>query len=323
MVLIRDFCFQKDYITLAQVIMMLYVEPDFYGEFQCLADKCAHSCCLGWEIDIDEETAALYEGLPGELGEELRQKMCREPEPHFCLTEEERCPFLNEKGLCRLILGFGEDVLCDICREHPRFYNAFPERQEAGLGLCCEEAARLLLTGDGPLELVYVQDEAGEGRVPELIALRGRMFEILSDLSLPMEERICRCCQGMGMEPPDFDAAFWRDFFLGLERMDEEWSLALLTVGTEIPPLPGDAKHTRLLQYMLYRHFAAAEDAAQAGLIWQFCVLSLRLLWAMEQSGAELRELVRLWSAEIEYSDENIGKIVERIKSLHFPKEQI
>ena len=83
LVLIRDFWFQKDYITLAQVIMMLYVEPDFYGEFQCLADKCAHSCCLGWEIDIDEETAALYETLPGELGEELRQKMCREPEPHF------------------------------------------------------------------------------------------------------------------------------------------------------------------------------------------------------------------------------------------------
>ena len=62
---------------------MLYVEPDFYGEFQCIADKCAHSCCLGWEIDIDEDTAALYEGLPGELGEELRQKMCREPEPTF------------------------------------------------------------------------------------------------------------------------------------------------------------------------------------------------------------------------------------------------
>ena len=302
---------------------MLYVEPDFYGEFQCIADKCAHSCCLGWEIDIDGETAALYEGLPGELGEELRQKMCREPEPHFKLTEEERCPFLNEKGLCRLILGFGEDVLCDICREHPRFYNDFPQRQEAGLGLCCEEVARLLLAGDGPLELVYDWDETGEREEPELIALRGRMFEILSGSGLPMEERIRRCCRVMDVEPIPFDAAFWRDFFLGLERMDEAWTAALLAVGPEVPPLPGDAKHTRLLQYMIYRHFAPAEDEAQAGLILQFCVLSLRLLWAMEQSGGELRELVRLWSAEIEYSDENIGKIVERIKSLHFPKEQI
>lgn len=308
---------------MALVIMMLYVEPDFYGEFQCIADKCAHSCCLGWEIDIDGETAALYDVLPGELGEELRQKMCREPEPHFCLTAEDRCPFLNEKGLCRLILSFGEDVLCDICREHPRFYNDFPERQEAGLGLCCEEATRLLLTGDGPLELVCDRDETGEGEEPELISLRGKLFAILSDSGLPMEERIRRCCRGMDVEPIPFDAAFWRDFFLGLERMDEDWTAALLTVGTNELPLPDDAKHTRLLQYMLYRHFASAEDEAQAGLILQFCVLSLRLLWAMEQSGGELRELVRLWSAEIEYSDENIGKIVERIKSLHLPKEQI
>ena len=303
--------------------MMLYVEPDFYGEFHCIADQCVHSCCLGWEIDIDEETAALYEGLPGELGAELRQKMCREPEPHFCLTEEERCPFLNEKGLCRLILGFGEDVLCDICREHPRFYNDFPERQEAGLGLCCEEAARLLLSGGGPLELVYEQEGTGEEEEPALIALRGRLFAVLSDFGLPMEERIRRCCRGMDLEPIPFDAAFWRDFFLGLERMDEEWSLELLTVGTEIPPLPGDAKHTRLLQYMIYRHFASAEDEAQAGLILPFCVLSLRLLWAMEQGGAELRELVRLWSAEIEYSDENIGKITQAIKTLLFPEQHI
>ena len=67
----------------------------------------------------------------------------------------------------------------------------------------------------------------------------------------------------------------------------------------------------------------SAEEEAQAGLILQFCLLSLRLLWAMEQSGGELQELVRLWSAEIEYSDENIGKIVKAIKSLHLPKEQI
>ena len=53
---------------MALVIMMLYVEPDFYGEFQCIADKCAHSCCLGWEIDIDDKSAARYAALPGAFG---------------------------------------------------------------------------------------------------------------------------------------------------------------------------------------------------------------------------------------------------------------
>lgn len=119
---------------MVRVIIMLYVEPDFYGEFQCLADKCAHSCCLGWEIDVDEDTAALYKELPGPLGEELREQLCLLPEPHFKMTADGRCPFLNKEGLCRLILSYGEDALCDICREHPRFYNTFPARQEAGLG---------------------------------------------------------------------------------------------------------------------------------------------------------------------------------------------
>lgn len=306
-----------------RVIIMLYVEPDFYGKFQCIADRCAHSCCLGWEIDIDEDTAALYEGLPGELGEELRQQICREPEPHFCLTEEERCPFLNEKGLCRLILGFGEDALCDICREHPRFYNDFPERQEAGLGLCCEEVARLLLAEEGPLTLVYTREGAGETEEPKWITLRGKLFAVLSDFSLPMEERVKRCCQVMGVEAMPFDTVYWRDFFLGLERMDEAWRLALLAMEPANVPLQGDARHTRLLQYMLYRHFAAAEEMEEAGLLFQFCLLSLRLLWAMERSGGELPELARLWSAEIEYSDENIGRITEAIKSLLFQKEQI
>ena len=30
--------------------------PDYYDEFQCIADKCSDNCCIGgWEIDIDED----------------------------------------------------------------------------------------------------------------------------------------------------------------------------------------------------------------------------------------------------------------------------
>ena len=35
--------------------MKLYA-PEYYKQFQCIADKCTHSCCIGWEIDIDEIT---------------------------------------------------------------------------------------------------------------------------------------------------------------------------------------------------------------------------------------------------------------------------
>ena len=38
--------------------------PKYYQQFHCIADKCKHSCCIGWEIDIDKdvfpENAVLY-----------------------------------------------------------------------------------------------------------------------------------------------------------------------------------------------------------------------------------------------------------------------
>lgn len=301
------------------VIIMLYVEPDFYGDFQCLAGECRHSCCLGWEIDIDADTAQLYTELPGPVGDELRREICMEPEPHFRLDKEERCPFLNRQNLCRLILTYGEDALCDICREHPRFYNEFPARLEAGLGLCCEEAVHLLLSGEKPLELMYAVEGENEDEEPELIAQRREMLATLGNLELPMEGRAAHCCRLMDEELLHFDLDEWRDFCLGLERMDERWTEVLSGLNPTACPMPGDLKHTRFVQYLIYRHFAAADDREQAALVLQFCFLSLKLMWAMERSGGELWELVRLYSSEIEYSDENIERILQAIRPLLFP----
>ena len=36
---------------------MILRVPFYYKEFHCIADACKDSCCIGWEIDIDEETA--------------------------------------------------------------------------------------------------------------------------------------------------------------------------------------------------------------------------------------------------------------------------
>lgn len=303
---------------MSPVIIMLYVEPDFYPEFQCLASACRHSCCLGWEIDVDEDTAQLYGELPGPLGDELREQLCLLPEPHFKMTADGRCPFLNDKGLCRLILAWGEDVLCDICREHPRFYNDFPQRQEAGLGLCCEEVARLLLTGESSLKLIYTVEGEPEEQEPELIALRRQLLDTLARTELPMEKRLESCCALMDMPKIDFDMSYWRDFYLGLERLDEDWTAALESLNPMSGELPGDMAHTRLLQYFIYRHFASAENRREAALLLQFCILSLRLISALERSGGELTELVRLYSSEIEYSDENIRRITEAISPLLF-----
>ena len=83
--------------------------PDYYPLFRCIADRCRHNCCIGWEIDVDGDSLAAYDQIGGEMGERLHKCIDRSGEmPHFILGEQERCPFLNGKNLCDLILYGGE-----------------------------------------------------------------------------------------------------------------------------------------------------------------------------------------------------------------------
>ncbi len=70
------------------------------------------------------------------MGKLLRDNISKEGGPCFILAEDERCPFLLDNGLCKMIIELGEDSFCDICREHPRFYNCYEDREERGVGLC-------------------------------------------------------------------------------------------------------------------------------------------------------------------------------------------
>ena len=288
---------------------MVYAEPDFYGKFKCTADKCRHSCCIGWEIDIDDDTAEYYKSLEGQIGRELSENVSNEPQAHFILTGEERCPFLDKKGLCRLILTLGEDSLCDICAEHPRFYNEFPERSERGLGLCCEEVVRLLLESNEPLRIIYSSDKDGEREKPETIIWRERIFEILENREMPLTRRMSEACEYMGVSPLRFDTEKWRSFFLGLERMDRAWTEILEADLTG--EAPEGIAFERLAVYFVYRHFSAAENRKDAGLMLKFSFLSVWMIAALK---GELSEKIRLYSAEIEYSDENIALIAEEIE---------
>lgn len=292
---------------------MTYVYPDFYPEFRCIASKCRHSCCRGWEIDIDDDTMELYEGISGDIGEEIRRNIERHPSPHFVLTENEDCPFLRDDGLCRLMLELGEEGLCDICTEHPRFYNEYPDRTEVGLGLCCEEAVRLLLGKNKPLKLLTENGEDEPCETPELL-LRSRIYAVLAETEHPLSERMDKALRLVGAEPLDYGTRELASFYLTLERLDGRWTQLLesLRRSENMPlPKPEGVSYERIAEYFIYRHFAAAETAVR-GQILRFAFLSVRLLRALEaRCDAPLSELVRLYSAEIEYSDENIGKILE------------
>lgn len=288
---------------------MLTIEPDFYRDFSCTADLCRHSCCVGWEIDIDEDTARYYRSVTGAIGKKLRKNIAFGNSPHFLLSGEERCPFLQSDGLCELILHLGEGSLCEICREHPRFYNCLPGREERGLGLCCEEAVRLLLSGTESLRFPC----SGTREVPDspLITLRDTVLQLLADGSCSLEQRMENVCSAAGTRMLPFSVSLWKDFFLSLERLDERWTAALY--GIEDRQIPDSIAMERIAEYFVFRHVASAETMEEAQLLLQFSLLSTRMIFSVN---APLEEAVRMYSSEIEYSDENIDRILVRIRDL-------
>ena len=154
--------------------------PEFFRDFKCIASACRDNCCIGWEIDIDEDTLTKYSALKTPLGEKLSVSINKCDTPHFILGENERCPFLNSDNLCDIIIELGEENIPFICQNHPRFYTYLDGRREVGMGLCCQVAAELVFSHKEPLDakIPYPDTDSLEDA---LCYARERAFYILQD----------------------------------------------------------------------------------------------------------------------------------------------
>lgn len=308
---------------------MIRVVPDFYPAFHCIASACRHSCCVGWEVDVDQDTLARYRQVPGPFGLRLRQGIETGGDTaHFRLDEAERCPFLNGDNLCDIILNLGEGALCQICADHPRFRNWFPDRMEEGLGLCCEEAARLLLTHGEPVRFL-TQPWQGEDQEPDeeyltLLQNREILLQLLRDRSKPLQTRICEAFSLHGIEPPEFELSQALDLLLGLEILEPGWRDALKKLRDR--PDPGwDADLERdgeqLMVYLVFRYYLSwGLERWDETFPLRFGAFSLALLARLrgltlaEQGCLTLEyrvEWLRQWSAELEYSEENLEALAD------------
>lgn len=175
---------------------MLLRTFSFYPSFQCLAAACKDNCCIGWEIDIDTAALQAYRGVQGAFGRRLQKNIVTEGTSHFALHEGGRCAFLNKDNLCDIILTLGEGALCKICARHPRYFTWFESVTEGGVGLACEEAARLLFASEKPLTFTETQiadmPEAPAAGVctQALFAARDTMIRLLQTRSYTPAQRM-------------------------------------------------------------------------------------------------------------------------------------
>ena len=305
--------------------------PSYYAQFHCIAGRCRHNCCIGWEIDVDPAAQRRYRAVDGAFGERLHNAVTTSADGDTCfaLDADERCPFLNPQGLCDIITTLGEDALCQICADHPRFRNYTDSRAEIGLGLCCEEAARLIITDKTPFKLNLTGEMQNEVTI-----LREKIFQILQDYSKDIYKRAENMLSLFFKESPQLSLKAFLPVFEGLERLDEDWSTLLSSLNDfdeeKCEPFKRfmqerEAEYEQFLCYLIYRHFSKSATSFEMALYSLFAVLCFKLVFAMgerlfSQNGSftteNQLEIMRLFSSEIEYSDENIDIILDKLEAL-------
>lgn len=326
---------------------MFYIKPAFFDDFKCIASECTDSCCIGWEIDVDDASLVRYNKIDGDFGEEIRNNIIEADDGSKCfrLCEGERCFFLDGNNLCRIILNSGKEALCDICREHPRFYNCFPGVTECGLGLCCEEACRLLLEDNSEFNLVEENDgekivlegkeETAESDLYILLSgLREVFFEILFKNDLNFEEKLVavlekteRFCSEKCILRNDYNNI---KYYLKTEPINEDWTLYINQISSNLDEYlkaekafdektNSDMFYLKILAYIIYRHFIKAVFDGEYARRIAFCIESVRFIKIcdiktfVEKGELTLKDRIenlKNWSKQIEYSEENTDILI-------------
>jgi lysine-N-methylase len=325
--------------------------PNYYPSFRCIAAACKHSCCVGWEIDVDTHALRYYDTVTGEMGKRLRESIDREADPPcFKLTSDERCPFLNQNGLCDLITELGENSLCHICADHPRFRNVLADRVELGLGLCCEAAAKLILSRTEPFSVVELSSEKAvrerhaheeieelDEETSGLLDRRDRLLPIFEDRSMSLSDRIRRVFYHSDIHLSESATDTFKGFpriaalLRDMERLDPAWDTYLNSLEelTEDPlcELDGetDVAYENLICYFLYRYMTSDAtfwpDAKRTRTA--FAVLCTVIIHAIHRATGgkdldSLSEVARMFSSEIEYSEENLERLMGEVEEAVF-----
>jgi len=169
---------------------MKITKSHYFDQFRCIASLCPDSCCHEWEVNVDDATAQTYLSLPGDLGDQLRQKLKRSEDGFSLEITDSRCPMWRADGLCQIQCQLGHDALCQTCRDFPRLRHDYGDFAELGLELSCPEAARLILTSPEP---TFITEDVPGGEAADydpdtmavLLSTRETALDILRRYDIP------------------------------------------------------------------------------------------------------------------------------------------
>ena len=296
---------------------------NYYSSFKCTAEKCKHTCCAGWEINIDEQSLDNYKRESSEFKTTLISGINLK-KSRFKVNKQKRCAFLNDKNLCDLIINIGEKSLCQVCRDHPRFRSFYGATTEMGLGFCCEEAVRIILSYTGKISPVLCFNDKKEEQLDfnekNLLEFREHLLNVIQDRNKNINDRIEEVLSICNAKINQKDLAKTIKKFIAFERVDKNWTKWLKSISkTQFELNTKDSLSLIAEQFLVnsfYRHLLGAEDTIDVRSRAVACVITwwiIKNIAKKETNGKQdfsvLIDVVRAYSTEVEYSEKNLNKL--------------
>lgn len=174
---------------------MQYISQDDYHLFKCIAGDCPKSCCVGWQIVIDEETLSKYKNYNGDFRGKLHHGI--DFKEGIFLQNNRRCAMLNGENLCDIQLSAGEDHLCYTCTTFPRHVEEFEDVRELSLSLSCPEAARMAVQRVPAMSFIETESDQEDDfenfdylLYTKLVDAREILFKIVQNRDIPFDKRM-------------------------------------------------------------------------------------------------------------------------------------
>ena len=323
---------------------MKYVFEDHYPLFKCIASKCPDTCCKGWEIIIDPSAFDKYKSLKSEFGKSIINNIeIDEDSDAVFIQKNGRCPFLNQENLCEIIINEGEDALCEVCRQHPRFVEEYGGITEVSLSLSCPAVIDII---KNKTSLTYFNVKETDKKpeytiydplLPALFKLRQKMFGIIEHNSpndaVSLIYSLAVRFQKL-IETDDYSSANdltpelceikefdYYGVLSNLEILTDEWRRILNSEENEPEDInENDILLKNILIYFVYRYIPKAINDGDIISKAEFIIFSLGTIIRYakrNKSSLNQREKIaytaRLYSKEIEHDPDNIETIENTI----------
>ena len=198
-----------------------FLFPAYYADFSCKCGDCRSTCCHGWGIVLSQDD--YFRILGTDCSPELRRRLdvafrpATDPAPtpeRYAMISYNwlgRCPIQADDGRCALHRECGEGAIPEICRRYPRCVRIAPIH-ECCTSTSCEYTLELLYRDDEPIRFVSAEVEvydnyfdppaAASMDADEYRSMRDRMFAILSDRTLTIDERLEAAARDFGVTLP-------------------------------------------------------------------------------------------------------------------------